>query len=144
MSLKGMAAYEQLMRAVKAGARRAMYRSTVEALRYARGVSSGPFSLRDLAHLDHPYAARHGQVTGAVHPFWVNKQSGRFERAWLVMDVNRIKNPTYYASWLLTGTKKMLGRPYADAIREEWFRLRAAEIQREMARIGLSTRRRAQ
>jgi len=133
-----MAAYDRLIKEIKNGAKRAMHRSTVEALRYARGISQGPFSTAELAKMDHPYARRHGTIR--AHPVWINRQSGRFIEAWRVLDVNRIQNPTYYASWLLQGTHYMLPRAYADAILSTWLRMRASEVQREMARIGVPTR----
>ena len=146
MTYKGKQAMAQIVQAIKNGVKRAEYRSTVNARRYAEGISKGPFKTEDLVAMDHPYAARHGAILGSVHPFWINEQTGRLEQSWHVVNMNTIRNDAPYASFLYKGTHfkdgrlKMFGRDYVGAIKAEWVRLRENEIMREMALIGIPCR----
>ena len=132
--------YRQLEQEIKNAVKRASYRSTVRAVRYAKGISAGPFSTKELAEGDHPYAKRHGRILSWVHPFWINKQTGNFQKGWKAVHVNVITNPVFYASNLAYGTKLFFGRPFIEMIRKTWKRLRKEEIERELALLGMPAR----
>lgn len=80
-------------------------------------LSSGPFSLRQLRRMGHPYARRHGSIQG-VNPFVVNAQTGAFRAAWQMRGPfafaggfgAEVRNDDPKADWIGGGTRLMLGR----------------------------------
>lgn len=95
--------------------------SATQALQIFTTLSSGPYSLRQLALMGHPYAQRQAEghirlVTG-LDPSVINVQTGQFRSSWIVIrchDVNgnlvtKIINTSPDAKWML-GTKKMKAR----------------------------------
>jgi hypothetical protein len=51
-----------------------------DVVKQAMALSSGPYSLGELAAMDHPYAKRHG--VPLLPPEIINVQTGDFRRAW--------------------------------------------------------------
>lgn len=85
-----------------------------EALRRARGLSSGRYSSAQLRRLGHPY--RHGGHP-PMDPSVVNRQSGRFGQSWrLTPDSKGIENIDPKAPLLLGGTSRMIRRPLLDRV----------------------------
>lgn len=84
--------------------------------------SSGPYSLAELAAMDHPYARRHG--TPLLDPSIVNDQTGGFRSRWRSPEIirfgpevsGRIVNDADVADWLQNGTPTMVPRPIAEAV----------------------------
>jgi hypothetical protein len=106
----------------------------------AKGKSSGPFSLNQLARMDHPYATRHPQAT--LDPSTINVQSGAFLAAWQTgtvrvskFDVSgSIVNANPVADYLQFGTRRMVARPIVQAITPEITRLVEVNIESAVTR----------
>jgi len=96
----------------------------------ARAYSSGPFSLKLLRRMDHPYARRHGspQLPAAV----INQQTGIFWSSWEVAvsdeAVGSVFNTAPHARYLYDpdssehpdgGTTRMFGRPLPETVADE-------------------------
>lgn len=87
----------------------------------ARSRSTGPYSTRQLAAMDHPYARRHGSPRLPAEV--INVQTGGFLRRWRTAGPvphgtgyrGSVRNDADYAGYLDTGTKRMFRRPVADA-----------------------------
>jgi hypothetical protein len=105
------------------GVREAEAKSADEALRIARELSSGRFSLAQLARMGHPYRI------GGVPPqdaAIVNKQTGAFYRGWRVIGprqrggdlATKLVNDSPQAERLSRGTSRMIARPILTRIRE--------------------------
>lgn len=117
-----------LQRTLTAPARALEAETEAQAYRIADRLSSGPYSLADLRRMGHPYARRRPRPP--LPPGVINVQSGLFRRSWHVeahlrgarMEVS-IENRAPYARYLLEGTRRMIPRPYEEALRRE---LRAA------------------
>lgn len=105
----------------------------------AYGMSSGPYSLGDLARMDHPFATRHG--TALLDPATINVQSGRFREDWeaLPLIIQRsaihmlVVNRNPVADYLKYGTRTMLPRPIEEAVEADAERLIVAAIEAELA-----------
>lgn len=86
----------------------------------AQKRSSGPFSLRDLAKKDHPYAVRHGAPR--LDPSMINTQSGAFRSDWSTSGPSfdgtgiaaRLFNDNEVADFLQYGTRTMFRRPIGE------------------------------
>jgi hypothetical protein len=93
-------------------------------LRKAQEYSSNRyFSLRELRKMGHPYAVRYGPASAGIPDFLVNYQSGRFWGSWQAAILRRsgtdyeisVTNTAPWATYLITGTKKMRQRPIIEA-----------------------------
>lgn len=99
---------------IKLAQRDALRRTAADGLETAQRVSSGPFSLRRLRQMGHPYAKRDPRPP--LHPGVINVQSGKFRRRWFAR-VNASKgeasviNQSETAKFLKGGTKRMIARP---------------------------------
>jgi hypothetical protein len=104
---------------------RAEEENAKDALAVTLSYFSGPYTKAELRQLYNP---RGPYSVADPHPpapaRYVNVQSGATREAW-GMDgprwqgdriVTVIENPTKVAEWLLTGTRKMIPRPYVPAI----------------------------
>jgi hypothetical protein len=117
------------------------------ALQRAIGLSSGPFSLQELAAMDHPYATRHPRA--GLPPAIINVQSGIFRDSWQLESfrhgftpyqpsvVFTIRNDTSYATFLKHGTQHMIRRPLDDALKSWWERERYNRVTAVLAKSGL-------
>jgi len=90
-----------------------------DALNIARSLSSGPYSLAELAEMGHPYAVRdpHPPADPAV----INEQSGDFKEDWRAIPgdaVQRLENDNDVADFLKNGTRFMISRPIDERILE--------------------------
>jgi hypothetical protein len=110
----------------------------------ARKLSSGPYTLKELAKMGHPYAVRHGGKRKAkaanapyLAPQIVNAQSGAFRRDWISTlgsfgdDGNlksTLENDNPVAGYLDAGTKVMVRRP----IKEEIMKRTAPQYRRNV------------
>lgn len=80
-------------------------------------LSSGPYSLEDLARMDHPYAVRHGSPL--LPPEIINRQSGEFASEWKRTPIlgspeeprMQVRNDSRVADFLKYGTRRMFARP---------------------------------
>jgi hypothetical protein len=88
----------------------------------AKKLSSGPFSMVELAKKDHPYARRHGSPR--LDPSVINVQSGVFRQSWFTSLPTmaqskvsaRLVNDSEVADFLQYGTRKMFARPIGDRL----------------------------
>lgn len=117
-----------------------------EALQVTRAYSSGPFSTRQLRILGHPYARRAPRPP--MTPAIINRQTGRFLRAWKVRPprksedrlITKITNDTPYASGFTpAGTALMIGRPIVRAVKAKVLPHRIRRL-RAALRAGLDAR----
>lgn len=108
----------EVEKAVESMARNAVKGAAYSALDRAISMSSGPFSLAELAEMDHPYARRHG--TPLLEPFIINVQSGAFRQDWDMRQVGdqhfQVFNDNAVADYLDQGTRYMFRRPIAEAV----------------------------
>ena len=121
----------QSIRRAKADLRKLQREIRSEVIRVARTTialsrteaqkrSSGPFSLRELAKRDHPYAVRHGAPR--LDSSMINTQSGAFRSDWTADPPSfddrgvsaRLFNDNYVADFLQYGTRTMFRRPIAE------------------------------
>lgn len=89
--------------------------------------SSGPYSLTQLAAMDHPYARRHGKAQ--LPPQIINKQTDGpegFAGSWETELGGNPANPTGQlvnrnpvADYLIHGTRYMLERPIDHAVEDD-------------------------
>lgn len=104
----------------------------------AMNLSSGGYSLADLAAMDHPYARRHGgQNVPYGDPAKINKQSGEFMRYWK-LDVGgytaRMYNFSPIGGYLVGGTSKMIARPIDKRIMERVMKDLRKKFEAEIAK----------
>lgn len=107
-------------------------------------LSSGPYSSKQLARMDHPYAKRHGQPL--LQPeYIINTQSGVFRASWTRSNVFQsgdtywgfLSNYSGVADFLAKGTRFMFARPI-DKILEIRMEARLAkELEKRLARLGI-------
>lgn len=102
----------------------------------ARKRSSGPFSLYELAEMDHPYAVRHGMPL--LDPSIINEQTGRFKASWqgeIGVSSGRVSNASDVADYLDQGTDTMFRRPIGDALEAEMEGFAEADAIEQVRRI---------
>lgn len=104
----------------------AMRATGVVAVRRARELSSGPYSLKRLRRMNHPYR-RPPHGIGAARPEVINVQSGRFREEWRMVNWTspgqksgygitvKLENRAPHARYM-GGTKRMVHRPIMRAI----------------------------
>lgn len=117
-------------------------KSARAAVTFAKWESSGPFSGRALAAMDHPYARRHGRPL--LDPSIVNVQSGLFRQSWQVErkafakggDQFTVANRTSYADYLDQGTRFMFARPIATVVKAYWTTWAVVEIEKALTDAG--------
>lgn len=134
------AAMKRKAKAIEAEIRSAENRTAEEAKGLLVQYSGGPYSLRELAKMGHPYARRLNgrRLTMYLDPTIINQQSGRFRRSWgkqlcrwngkqLVVSVT---NSSPEAAFMLGTTKMMprrIDKRVAEELRQRHFnRLRSA------------------
>lgn len=96
-------------------------------LRTAQRWSSGPFSSKELAKRDHPYARRHGRPL--LSPARINVQTGVFRASWVGTTqyrndgavVRLFNTDPKAAKYLEPGTSRMFARPLDAAVARETF-----------------------
>lgn len=106
-----------------------------EALTNAGKLSSGPNSAAQLKAAGHPYSRQ--RPNPAYDAAIINVQSGRFRAAWRGTGpkaiggivTSHIVNASPEAKYM-TGTKRMVARPVADAIRASVAASRTARLAR--------------
>jgi hypothetical protein len=95
-----------------------------EALKIARLLSSGLYTLARLRRMGHPYAAARPQPP--QNRAIINAQTGTFFRSWKIRGprktargiVTKLVNDSSVGPLLVKGTSRMIPRPIVDAIRE--------------------------
>lgn len=126
-----------------AAVREAERQSAQEALQWARTLSSGSLSRRQLRALGHPYAVRAPRPPG--DPAIINLQSGRFLASWRVSGPRRtagglstrLVNTAPWARFLSSGTGRMIARPILARIRQ---RLAASRRRRHLQAVRQALR----
>lgn len=119
-----------LKKAAKAVVRQAVTEGKARAYEW----SSGPYSLAQLAKMDHPYARRH--ATPLLDPATINVQTGTFRRHWAYQapyeTSTGIKGSVYndaeIADTLMSGTWLMHRRPIDDRLGVYMFDLAKREM----------------
>lgn len=104
--------------------RRAEEASTLQAYHTFRIYSHGPYSSAQLAAMGHPY--RHGGKP-PMHPAFINYQTGRFEKSFLValpmVGTDGIRslvwNSVFYGRFLASGTVKMIMRSLPERVERD-------------------------
>ncbi len=94
-----------------------------EALKLAKErLSSGPYKTAQLRQMGHPYSRR--RPAPPMHPAIINVQTGRFRNSWRIearLTGTRLQlsvdNTSPEARFLLHGTRKMIARPYEQALK---------------------------
>lgn len=116
---------EALRREIKRDCQLAVSRTLREAERKAKQWSSGGFSPRTLAKMDHPYARRHGEFgSGTLDPATINAQTGEFRASWETslphfsdrQITGRLSNQDPKADFLQYGTEFMVVRPIKERL----------------------------
>lgn len=110
-----------------ANARKALMETAYEMNDVAYDLSSGSYSLAQLAAMGHPYSKRHGGV-GVPYgdPAVINKQSGKFRSGWQVeyranpggIPTANIVNTDPKAEEVTGGEGRMIKRPIVERIKE--------------------------
>lgn len=104
---------------------KAVTRTMRDAQARAKKWSSGGFSPRTLAKMDHPYATRHGaEGSGVLDPGKINAQTGEFREAWQTSTPSpssgsvsgRLSNFDPKADFLQYGTHLMVVRPIKERL----------------------------
>jgi len=120
--------------------RRAEQESLAEGVNLARQYSMGPYSLRMLARMGHPYARRRPRPP--MHPGIINLQSGAFIGAWRV-EMQQAQagglrtaavNMADYSGFLDTGTRLMIRRPLVSLVRHNLQPARRRRLSAAIAR----------
>ena len=114
--------FERLAAELDAQLRRAQADNLDLAFEVAQRLSSGPFSLAELARRDHPYATRHAEPL--LDPSRINRQEGVFKDSWVRRYpfqrggelVTRLYNIDPKAHFLEQGTRNMVARPLGDRL----------------------------
>ena len=114
--MKGNQFWRSFAEKFKADVRKADYKTARDGVTVAQKYSSGPFSLAELARMDHPYARRHSAAL--LPPSIINAQTGKFKAAW---DAKKQPVPTIFNSdpiaiFLEKGTRYMVARPIDKVI----------------------------
>jgi len=115
-------------------------------------LSSGPFSLKELAALGHPYSRRHPKLALiGGRPEVINIQTGEYHAGWRYtiwkrhgVTSLRLKNLAPHAKWLppsvkYWGASRMVVRPIFRAIMTAIRSYKDAAVKRAIRR-GLRTR----
>lgn len=110
---------DQLIEDIKSDVRDAQDAAAKDVVGEAERISQGPYSLGQLAAMDHPYARRHGKAL--LPDSFINQQQGTFAASWVAEDgpngplVHNTDEPI--ATFLEKGTRNMLPRPL-DELKE--------------------------
>lgn len=123
----------------------------------ARGLSSGPLSLKELARRDHPYARRHGPQgnvaqqprlgtydMGYQGPGGINVQTGQFKAQWEVDHAQpsdrgvtaALFNDDEKADLLKEGTRFMVPRPIEQVVEERVAKFAVEAVDAAAKRIA--------
>jgi hypothetical protein len=136
-------ALRRFARAMEPAVQRAELESAKEAKKIAVRLSSGKLTTRQLRKLGHPY--RKGGAP-PQDPAIINRQSksGGFRDSWKVGDpertakgsVVRLVNTAPHATFLKTGTDRMIARPIDKRIRELLAPKRKAALEKHLRRAA--------
>lgn len=130
---------ESLKKEIKTDCQRAVRRVMNDAKRRAVKDSSGGYSPKRLAQLDHPYAKRHGPFgSGLLDPARINSQTGEFRAAWGVSlpessdrgVTGRLFNMDDKADFIQYGTEFMVVRPIKERLELYIFDAATYELNR--------------
>lgn len=137
------------MNTLRRTARTAVEKATkVADAQFRKNISLSCHSQKDLAALDHPYAARHGATGRPIHsPYWlVHRQTGGLlsqVRDILVIETagSVVGNFGFEIAdlplWIVTGTSKMIPRPVvAGSLTQVKDQVMATIVQTFKSRYG--------
>lgn len=132
--------FAQIQKRMKQEIRAAEKRTLNDGLALSRALSSGSFSLAQLAAMDHPYATRHAAPT--LPPQIINQQSGSFKRSWYTQlgnwngdsMISKIANTDPVGVYLDQGTQKMVQRPIRKEIEKQIAPIRKKRLKHALRR----------
>ena len=142
---QGALALDRIAARIRRNVTKALAASAKEGVVIARDLSDGPFGLKELALMGHPYAQRHAIAAhrrGTTWSQWaaskwggmsvakdymINVQTGKFRAAWTVDPPHSAfagdmraatVNRSFVAKFLKMGTSRMIRRPIGRATAE--------------------------